>query len=106
MIATGASPIEPPVPGLDLPGVHHCWTLEDARNIVKLADAGEPVLLIGAGFIACIILEALIGRGVKLTVVEALDRMVPRMVDEAAGGLIKRWCEDKGRDGAHLDPGD
>lgn len=96
LIATGASPIQPPVKGLDLPGVHHCWTLEDARNIAKLADRDEPVLLIGAGFIACIILEALIGRGVKLTVVEAQDRMVPRMVDEAAGSLIKRWCEDKG----------
>lgn len=96
LIATGASPIRPPVDGLDLPGVHHCWTLEDARKIVELAGSDEPVLLIGAGFIACIILEALIGRGVKLTVVEAQDRMVPRMVDEDAGDLIKRWCEDKG----------
>ncbi len=96
LIATGASPIQPPVSGLDLPGVHHCWTLEDARHIMERAEAGAPVLLIGAGFIACIILEALVGRGVKLTVVEALDRMVPRMADETAGGLIKRWCQDKG----------
>jgi NADPH-dependent 2,4-dienoyl-CoA reductase/sulfur reductase-like enzyme len=96
LIATGASPIEPPVSGLDLPAVHHCWTLEDARAIMSHADEGDPVVMIGAGFIACIILEALIGRGVDLTVVEALDRMVPRMVDETAGNMIKRWCEDKG----------
>lgn len=96
LIATGASPIKPPISGLDLPGVHHCWTLADAREIMKLAESGAPVLLIGAGFIACIILEALVGRGVKLTVVEALDRMVPRMADQTTGGLIKLWCENKG----------
>ncbi|MGI9412279.1 MAG: NAD(P)/FAD-dependent oxidoreductase, partial [Hyphomicrobiales bacterium] len=35
-------------------------------------------------------------RGVQLTVVEALDRMVPRMMNETAGGLMKKWCEAKG----------
>ncbi|MCK5575796.1 MAG: FAD-dependent oxidoreductase, partial [Sphingomonadales bacterium] len=33
LVATGSSPIKPPVPGLDLDGVHHCWTLEDAAAI-------------------------------------------------------------------------
>ncbi|MBM3581986.1 MAG: NAD(P)/FAD-dependent oxidoreductase, partial [Alphaproteobacteria bacterium] len=33
LIATGASAAKPPVPGLDLPGVHHCWTMADARAI-------------------------------------------------------------------------
>ena len=96
LIATGASPIKPPIEGLDLPGVHHCWTLEDARNIVQLAANGSNVVLIGAGFIGCIILESLVERGVKLTVVEAEDRMVPRMADQTTGGLIKKWCESKG----------
>ncbi|HBT41557.1 MAG TPA: FAD-dependent oxidoreductase, partial [Rhodospirillaceae bacterium] len=81
----GASPIKPPVPGLDRPGVHHCWTLDDCREIEKLAKKGSEVVLMGAGFIGCIILEALVERGVKLTVVEALDRMVPRMMNETAG---------------------
>lgn len=98
LIATGARPIKPPVPGLDLPGVHHCWTLDDCRAIEKLAHEGAHVVLMGAGFIGCIILEALVERGVKLTVVEALDRMVPRMMDATAGGLIKDWCIQKGID--------
>ena len=96
LIATGSHPIKPPVPGLDLPGVHHCWTLADARNIVEQAEPGKPVVLIGAGFIGCIILESLLARGVDLTIVEAEDRMVPRMMDATGGGLIKRWCESKG----------
>jgi len=96
LICTGASPIKPPVEGLDNPGVHHCWTLEDARQIIGLAHDGADVVLIGAGFIACIILEALVERGVNLTVVEMEDRMLPRMMDEVGGDMIKRWCEAKG----------
>ncbi len=96
LVATGASPIRPPVDGLDLPGVHHCWTLEDARSIVEHAKEGADVILMGAGFIGCIILEALVARGVNLTVVEAEDRMVPRMMNDTAGNMIKKWCEEKG----------
>ena len=96
LIATGASPIRPKVDGLDLAGVHTCWTLEDARAIAKLTKKGVPVVLMGAGFIGSIILEALVARGAKLTVVEMEDRMVPRMLDKRAGTMLKRWCEDKG----------
>ncbi|MCP4471405.1 MAG: NAD(P)/FAD-dependent oxidoreductase [Gammaproteobacteria bacterium] len=98
LIATGSHPVSPPIPGLDLPQVHSCWTLEDGRNIIKLAQSGSNVALIGAGFIGCIILEALVKRGVNLTVVEAGNRMVPRMLDENAGGLLESWCNNKGID--------
>ena len=96
LLATGSRPIVPPIPGADLPGVHPCWTLEDARHILRLAKPGSRVVQMGAGFIGCIILEALASMGVKLTVVEMGNRMVPRMMNETAGGLIKRWCESKG----------
>lgn len=96
LIATGASPVRPPIDGLDLPGVHHCWTLEDCRNIARLAEKGSDVVLMGAGFIGCIILESLAERGVNLTVVEAEDRMVPRMMNAAAGNMVKAWCIEKG----------
>ncbi len=96
LLATGASPIRPPVAGLDLPGVHTCWTLADARAILDRALKGDKVVLMGAGFIGSIILEALVSRGVNLTVVEMGDRMVPRMMDETAGGMLQRWCEEHG----------
>jgi NADPH-dependent 2,4-dienoyl-CoA reductase/sulfur reductase-like enzyme len=96
LLATGSHPIKPPIPGMDLPGVHSCWTLEDGRNIAKRAQKDSHVVLIGAGFIGCIILEALAKRGVKLTVIEMDDRMVPRMMDQTSGNLIKKWCQAKG----------
>jgi NAD(P)H-nitrite reductase large subunit len=96
LIATGSSPILPSVPGIESDGVLACWTLSDARRIYRRARPGRKVVLLGAGFIGCIVLEALAKRWVDLTVVEPMDRMVPRMMSQTAGGLLKRWCEHKG----------
>lgn len=96
LIATGSTPVSAPIPGINLPGVHSCWTLADARAIQARAAKGARVLQMGAGFIGCIILEALAARGVQLSVVEMGDRMVPRMMGPMAGGMIKQWVESKG----------
>lgn len=96
LIATGSHAARPPIPGMDLKGVENCWTLEDGRKIAAATKKGSRVVLMGAGFIGCIVLEALAARGVELTVVEMEDRMLPRMMDHAGGDMIKRWCESKG----------
>ncbi|MCB1802390.1 MAG: NAD(P)/FAD-dependent oxidoreductase [Gammaproteobacteria bacterium] len=96
LIATGSHPAHPPIPGIDGDNVTSCWTLADARRILDRAASGSRVVLIGAGFIGSIVLEALAQRGVKLSVVEQGERMVPRMMGREAGGLLKRWCESKG----------
>ncbi len=96
LVATGSHPVSPPIPGIQSEGVHTCWTLEDARAIAALAQPGARVLQLGAGFIGCIIMEALAARGLKLSVVEMGDRMVPRMMGPVAGGMIRDWVESKG----------
>jgi NADPH-dependent 2,4-dienoyl-CoA reductase/sulfur reductase-like enzyme len=96
LIATGSRPNRPPIPGIEDPRVQTCWTLADARAIAQLADKDAEVVLLGAGFIGCIVLEALAARGVKLTVVEMADRMVARMLDANAGSMLGTWCEQQG----------
>ena len=96
LLATGAEPIIPPVPGMDDPRVQQCWHLEDAERIIELAKPGARAVQVGAGFIGCIILESWVLREVNLTVVEMGPRMVPRMLGEKAGGLLQQWCESKG----------
>ena len=96
LIASGSHPLRPTIPGIDLPNVHACWTLADARDIAAKAKPGARVVQLGAGFIGSIILQALAARGVKLSVVEMGDRMVPRMMTEKAGELIRLWVEKKG----------
>ena len=99
MIATGSRPANCPFPGSDTAGVVNCWTLEDGRQILDSIKPGSKVALLGAGFVASIIIEAMLKKGVDLTVM--LGRtgfMVSRMMDETAGKMIQSWCEAKGVD--------
>lgn len=96
LLATGSHTLKPPIPGMDLPGIENCWTLQDARNIVSQAKVGSRVVLMGAGFIGCIVLEALVARKVELTVIEMADRMLARMMDDTGAEMLKRWCEGQG----------
>ncbi len=96
LIATGATATRPPIPGIDLDNIHNCWSLKDSHKIVASTEPGSKVILMGAGFIGCIILEALAARGVDLTVIEMENRMVSRMTNEVMGTMIKDWCVAKG----------
>jgi NAD(P)H-nitrite reductase large subunit len=96
LIATGSRPSRERIPGIDLPGVQACWTLEDARAILAKAKPGTRIVQMGAGFVGCIIMEGLLSRGVDLTILVRSGYMVRRMMNPIASGLIQRWCEAKG----------
>lgn len=96
LLATGSSAIRPPISGMDSPRVHNCWTLNDAHRILNEVNAGDRVALLGAGFIGCIVLQALVSMKLDLTVIELADHMLARMMDDEGGEMIKRWCQNKG----------
>jgi NAD(P)H-nitrite reductase large subunit len=96
LIATGSRPSRERIPGIDLPGVQPCWTLQDARTIIARARPGTHIVQMGAGFVGCIIMEGLLSRGVDLTILVRSGYMVRRMMNPTASALIQRWCEAKG----------
>ena len=96
LIATGSRPSLEKIPGMDLPGVHSCWTLDDARTILAKARPGTRIVQMGAGFVGCIIMEGLLSRGVDLTILVRSGYMVRRMMNATASGMLRRWCEAKG----------
>jgi NAD(P)H-nitrite reductase large subunit len=105
LIATGSRAAKPPVPGADGPGVHCFWTLDEARAVIAGVTPGSRVVMVGAGFIAFTILNAILSRGAKLTIVEVAPRILPRMVDAACAEIVQRWLERHGvilRTGATL----
>lgn len=105
LIATGSSPVSAPVPGTDLPGVHSFWTLEQARRVVAQLRAGSDVALVGAGFIAFTIVNAILSLKARLAVVEIAPQILPRMIDRTGADLVERWLAKQGvtvRTGAHL----
>ncbi len=96
LITTGSTPNREPVAGIDLPGVHTCWTLNDARAILAHIKRGARVVQMGAGFVGCIIMHGLLAQGARLTVLIRSGRMVSRMMPPAASAMIQRWCEARG----------
>jgi NAD(P)H-nitrite reductase large subunit len=96
LVATGSRPTLQRIPGIDLPGVHTCWTLEDARHLLRLARPGTRVVQMGAGFVGCIIMQGLVSLQVDLTILVRSGRMVSRMMDPPSSAMIRRWCEAKG----------
>ncbi len=106
LIATGSVPVRAPVPGADLPGVLSFWTLEQARGVVSQIREGAHVVMVGAGFIAFTILNAILGLKARLTVVEIAPQVLPRMLDRPGAELVERWLVRHGvaiRTGATLD---
>lgn len=105
LIATGSRAVKPPIPGADGPGVHCFWTLAEAQAVIAGVTPGSRVVMVGAGFIAFTILNAILARGAKLTIVEVAPRVLPRMVDADCAEIVEGWLAKHGvtlRTGATL----
>jgi len=77
ILSPGAAPIRPPLPGVDLPGVHTLRTLADSDHIRAAVDGGvKEAVLLGGGFIGLELAENLVRRGVAVTVVEKADQLL------------------------------
>jgi NAD(P)H-nitrite reductase large subunit len=96
LIATGSSPVRPSVPGADGPGVHSFWTLDEARGVVAEIRPGSHVVMVGAGFIAFTILNAVLALGARLTIVEIASQILPRMIDPAGAEVVEAWLRRHG----------
>ncbi|MFJ7344923.1 FAD-dependent oxidoreductase [Streptomyces sp. NPDC101110] len=96
VIATGARPIRPDMPGADAAGVHGVQTLDDGQALLDTLERtrGRRAVIVGAGYIGVEMAEALIKRGYEVTVVNrgsepmsTLDPDMGRLVHDAMEGL-------------------
>ncbi|MFB7369365.1 FAD-dependent oxidoreductase [Streptomyces sp. NPDC056222] len=96
VIATGARPLRPPLPGIDAPGVHGVQTLDDGQALLDSLERteGRRAVVVGAGYIGVEMAEALLNRGYEVTVLNrgeqpmaTLDPDMGRLVHRAMDGL-------------------
>jgi NADPH-dependent 2,4-dienoyl-CoA reductase/sulfur reductase-like enzyme len=96
VLATGTEPTRPPIPGLDLPGVHGLSILQDGLDLRRAIDAGpRRAVVLGGGYIGLEAAEALVHRGVPTTLVEAGEQVMSR-VDPDVGALVSQAVRDVG----------
>lgn len=95
VIGTGATPVRPPIPGIDLPGVHGVQTLGDGLRVIdSLQRHPERAVVVGAGYIGIEMAEAMCARGLDVTVVDlaeqpmtTLDPDMGEVIAQAMAGM-------------------
>lgn len=86
VLAPGAAPIRPPLPGIDLPGVFTLRTIPDSRRIRDwmLEKQARRAVVAGGGFIGLEMAENLSRRGLRVNIVEMADQLLPPLDPEMA----------------------
>ncbi|MCD4698857.1 MAG: NAD(P)/FAD-dependent oxidoreductase, partial [Bacteroidales bacterium] len=97
LIATGASPIIPDLPGFNFPGVLGLKSLEDGRKIKQfLKDSSvKKVIIIGMGYIALEMAEALRARNIEVDMVKPRPAFLP-WLDEQMAQVVRDEVESNG----------
>lgn len=97
IIATGAQPIVPPLPGISLGNIFTLRTINDAVRIKSCVDSGKVTnaVIVGGGLIGLEMAENLVLRGVRVTVVELLDQILPPL-DKDMALLVRNHLTEKG----------
>lgn len=96
LLATGGYSFIPPIPGVHLHGVFCLRTMADAINIRDEASRASKAVLLGGGVLGLELGNALRLRGLKVTVVEMFQRLLPRQTDPKAAGILQASMEAMG----------
>ena len=88
LLATGARPVVPQLPGMEAAGVFSLWTMEQAKAILLAAAGAKAAVVIGAGLIGIKTALALHQRGLRVTILEQMDRVLPQQLDEAGAEIL------------------
>jgi len=89
ILSPGASPIRPPLPGIEEPRVLTLRNLQDMDRIIHAARVVERVAVIGAGFIGLEVAEQLTHLGKRVSIVELQDQVLPQLDAEMARPLLE-----------------
>jgi NADPH-dependent 2,4-dienoyl-CoA reductase/sulfur reductase-like enzyme/rhodanese-related sulfurtransferase len=98
ILAPGASPIRPPMPGADLPNVFTLRNLADTDRIKKVVDAGmNRAVIVGAGFIGMELAENFVHRGIATTILDLNKQVLapfdPEMTTPLVAALAEKGVE-------------
>ncbi|MCD8352373.1 MAG: NAD(P)/FAD-dependent oxidoreductase [Planctomycetaceae bacterium] len=98
-IASGASPIVPPIPGATLPGVHAMRTVEDAVAVREAMDRKpRSALVVGASMVGIKLVELFWKAGMEVTLADLAERIFPLAAHPDCSRVIEDRLVDKGID--------
>ena len=96
LLATGAEPKRPPMPGIDLDGVHVLRTLADCDALRAVLDAGGRLVVVGAGWIGCEVAASARQRGLDVALVEPQSVPLEGVLGPELGAFYRDVHADHG----------
>lgn len=96
LLATGGKALRPDIPGVDLPGVFTLRSRDDAAQLLDAAEPGQPVVIVGDGFIGLEAASALRKYGVQVHLISRHQVPLARQLGERIGRSIRELHERKG----------
>lgn len=96
LIATGSHAVMPPIPGIQDERICNMWTKEDADRLRVYFETYQKVVVIGSGFVALQAAWAARYRGLDVTVIELMDRIMPTVLDETGARILTEKIREKG----------
>lgn len=94
LIATGASPIIPEIKGLAEARFFLFRSLKDAKELMAAAKRKKEAVVVGGGLVGMETASGLIKRGLRVTVVEKEERILPLYFDSSSAAMTKKIYED------------
>ena len=96
LIATGASPIRPGLPGMDADGVFSLSVLQTGIDIYNFIDKNKPkkAVVVGGGYIGIEMAEALLARGMAVSLIDMAPQVMPTMDADMASLISDYMCEE------------
>jgi NAD(P)H-nitrite reductase large subunit len=96
LIATGGRPFVPRMEGREKDGVFTFTELSSAESIESKLEKSESAVVIGGGLIGVSATEALVKRGIKVTLVELKDKILSLVLDETASEIAEKVLREAG----------
>lgn len=96
LLANGASPFVPTLPGADQAGVFTLRTLDDADALLARIVPGATVVVVGGGLLGLEAARALAERGMKATIIEFAGRLLPNQLDERSAEMLVEHLQASG----------
>jgi len=98
VMATGSSPLVPRLEGVQLKGIHTLASIDDANTILDTVSALglKHVVIVGAGLIGMEMAEAFAAQELDVTVIEALDWVLPTLLDFEVAAKVEKHLRSRG----------
>ena len=93
ILAPGAAPIRPPLPGIDLPGIYTLRNLDDMDRIIHALKGVKNAVVVGAGFIGLELVENLVHRKIDTTVIELQKQVLPPFDEEMTVPIVQELAK-------------